>query len=255
MSRLSRLERLAAGKALVSVDLFDTLLLHPPVPELARFGAAARVQARVLAEAGRRPPAADALWQARLAVTKPAFDRVEKAGRGEVCLAAVMTDVCRRVDLAKTAAPLLVEGERRYLAGLLRPNTALIARLTRLGLPVVITSDTLFKAPVLAQLIADVAPALSDWRLYGSRDAGATKRHGTLFPLMLKAEGVTAAQVLHLGDHAWSDVRQAEAAGLTALHLPRPLAWRLVHDLGDRLVRRTLRRRGWLSSAPRLRHG
>lgn len=58
-------------------------------------------------------------------------------------------------------------------------------------------------------------------QVFTSCDEGLLKHSGTLYPHVLQALRVDAAQVLHIGDNLHSDVEMARQSGLHALHLPQ----------------------------------
>lgn len=234
-----------AGCAVVSFDLFDTLLLRGTRPELQRFGDVARAQHLAL---GRASPGADALYRARLCAHKAAYDR-----SGEPTHAEILADVCRRCGLPPDAAAVLGETElsceRRALSPC-RPLLPVVDAL-RARCRVVIASDMYLSASQLRRLISWLAPEIADLPLHVSSELGVSKRRGDLFAAVAAAESVPPGAMLHVGDHPLHDVANARAAGCRALHLPRPAAWRAAHAARAAWVRWRLRHRGMLEAARR----
>jgi FMN phosphatase YigB (HAD superfamily) len=240
---------LDAGCPVVSFDLFDTLLLRGTRPELQRFGDAARAQHAALTAAGLASPGADALYRGRLRAHKAAYDRVRRAGAGEVRHADILAEVCRLCALPPGAAAILADAEldrERYALRLNRPLLAVL-REARARCRVVIASDMYLSAAQVGRLIAWIAPDLAGVPLHVSSEVGASKRRGDLFAAVAAAEGVSPAALLHVGDDPVNDVAQARAAGCRALHLPRPAPWRAVRTARASWVRWSLARRGWLA--------
>lgn len=217
------------GVALVSTDLFDTLLLRTIRSERARIISGERRFARKLAEQGLTV-VESSLVEARLAAQRLAYRALDMAGQdGEVAL----HDVVRRQLLMlglpgarveelceiRLAIELAIEKES------LRPNhelAALLRRCRKEGRRVVAISDIGLSTTTLEALVAHVhGPDLLD-RIYSSADLGLTKRRGDLFHAVLAAEGVDPRRTLHVGDDQLADHIVPSALGLRTLHLPRP---------------------------------
>jgi FMN phosphatase YigB (HAD superfamily) len=232
---------------LVSLDVFDTLLLRDTEPELARFGGIARVQDAALRRAGFPSPGPGPLYRARLQVHKQAYDAAAATG-GEARHDDILRRLCRHCALDEALVPELVRAEVAYEAGRLVANRPLLAWLGRLAprLRLVLVSDMYLATADLRHLLAAVTPELSALPLYVSAELQRTKRQGGLFPFLAAAERVAPTAILHIGDHPLADVVQPVRAGYRAVHLPRSLPWRVLHRLRERLVRRRLKRLGWL---------
>lgn len=229
---------------LISVDVFDTLLLRGTEPEKARFLAIAKLASQRLGGAGREM-SPSLLWRARLQCIDPAYRAVEifrPAGDVPLALFHRLQGALLGLEAAADAALLDAEiaGECRHLT----PNRPLIAQLTRLaeaGKRVVAVSDTYFTGAAIERLLNELAPDHPIARVYSSSDAGVTKRSGELFALVVKAEGVAASRVLHCGDDPHSDIRMARQRGLRAVELSRPRGVRLLRRLNALRFRRTSR--------------
>lgn len=236
--------RAALGMAdvdLVSVDVFDTLLLRRTRPEFARFSDVAELQHGAL---GAASPGSAALLACRLRVTRRAYDEVRAGRSGEVSFAAILAELCAELHLPSETAAALLEVELHYEAGVLAPNRPLATLLAGLAVPVVAVSDTPLSAASVGALLMRFLPGLPLGRIYASADEGATKRDGALFDVVCRREGVAPARVLHVGDHPHSDVAMPKARGLGAVHLPRTPLWRWLHGLRNDRWRRALRRQG-----------
>ncbi|PQA88552.1 HAD family hydrolase [Hyphococcus luteus] len=59
--------------------------------------------------------------------------------------------------------------------------------------------------------------------LYLSSSLGATKKHGTLFKHIAKETGLEPGKILHVGDTVKTDITPAKEAGLETLHLPKSI--------------------------------
>ncbi|MBC7907741.1 MAG: hypothetical protein H7Y60_13495 [Rhodospirillaceae bacterium] len=229
---------------LLSVDVFDTLLLRTTKPELVRFAEAARWQEAALRRHGFPSCDADALLAARLSLTKAAYDCVRTGEAGEVRFTAILADICARLGLDAACVPVLVDAELAYEKTRLSPNLALMRVLADVGVPMVATSDTPLSAAHVAVLLDHFLPGHGIRRIHASSDAGVTKRAGLMYVYISQQENVAPEGIVHVGDHPWSDCRMALEQGVRAVHLPRPALWRLINRWRDKLNRRQLRRRG-----------
>lgn len=229
---------------LISVDVFDTLLLRGTEPEKARFLAIAKLASQQF-DGADRVISPSVLWRARLQCIDPAYRAVEifrPAGDVPLALFHRLQAALLGLDAAADAALLAAEiaGERRHLI----PNRPLIAQLTRLaksGKRVVAVSDTYFTGAAIEGLLDELAPAHPIARVYSSSDAGVTKRSGELFAMVVKTEGVAASRVLHCGDDLHSDIRMARQRGLRAVELSRPPRVHLLRRLNALRFRRASR--------------
>lgn len=199
---LSRQESLQV----LSLDLFDTLLLRPPAAEALWLRQWAEGVERVLAIPAER------LLAARRQAWKPAI-RACGVSRPdpEPTHRALLAETLRQVGIngAETDAFFqLLEGlELEAIAALTHPDPAAVQLVNRArdsGLTTVITSDMYLSAESLAQLLE--RHGLQGFtRIYVSSEAGRTKFSGRLFDHLLQQEGVPPSRVLHVGDHPWSD--------------------------------------------------
>ena len=255
MFDLLRLERLAQAPsvAVVSMDLFDTLLLRGTRPELARFRDIAEGWHRALRDQGLASPGAAALYNARLREHKAAYDRIKPLnGRAEVRHGDVLAAITHGLGLAAPAGDVMAAAELAYEIRAVRLNTPLASLLLRLARDreVVFASDMYLSGEALRRLLAAKAPRLAGFPLFVSSDLGLTKRHGTLFPHLAEAMGVAPGAILHTGDNRLSDVENPQAAGFSAVFLPRSWPWRWLHGLRQRYVRSVLTRRHQLHESP-----
>ncbi|MND82201.1 hypothetical protein D3C80_740240 [compost metagenome] len=60
-------------------------------------------------------------------------------------------------------------------------------------------------------------------KVYLSSEVGLTKKSGGLFGHIASHSGVETSEIVHVGDNERTDVRPAKAAGVTPLHVPRPI--------------------------------
>lgn len=191
------------GADAVSFDVFDTLFVRPlSAPEDVfdllghRFGVPRFRRLREEAQA-------------------EAFHCMQQAGRQEITLNGIYE--C----LAPVAVPAMVLRDAEYAMelALTRPNPELAAlfRDCVAAKPVVITSDMYLPRRFFAELLR--RHGLPEVPLFISADRDATKRdRGALFDLVAADLGLPPERILHIGDNPRSDVDQARARGLQAVH-------------------------------------
>lgn len=228
-----------AGVRLISVDVFDTLLLRNAKPEILRFSEVAKEQARLLASRGQRVAPGE-LLHSRIFCAKVCY---QSAGPNCGERDARLTDILRlmiatlRLSGLVTVAELL-QMELEYEKRNLRVNHELVAFLQqqRKTRRVVLTSDTYFGSSELAGLVASLAGDCCDG-VYASCDYSLTKSCGGLFRLLWERERCNPAEILHLGDNHHSDVIRPRLLGLSAWHLPRPRTLALSRRMRQMLAR------------------
>ncbi|RDC71406.1 hypothetical protein DLJ49_14435 [Rhodovulum sp. 12E13] len=220
-----RLETLCRGRQVLSLDVFDTLLLRDGSSELTRFHEIADRMAHVAADRlGREVRTVDALVARHL-------------GTRATYRAAPTAQGCREgslTELHRTASRLLAGDDRLTEAfvaaeldveeGRLSPNPALLAQIDRMreaGRKVVLITDMYMHAEHVADLLArhGIAPDRYD-RLFSSADTRVSKASGLIFPLVEAALGLPPTAFVHAGDSMQGDFAQPARRGWAALHLP-----------------------------------
>jgi FMN phosphatase YigB (HAD superfamily) len=208
----------------ISVDLFDTVLLRDHRCERRRFLLMARKAAAELQRAGCAV-SAEALYRSRLDAQRLAYRALELARpEGDVPLRRIYHMQTTILGLPAGAAGLLKAAELDFEAASLRPNRGLLGRLAALragGKRVIAISDIYLPRHDLCGLLDQVAPGHPIAAVYCSAELNLTKRSSALFRAVLDLEGVQAARVLHLGDDRRADHEMARRAGLQARWLPR----------------------------------
>jgi predicted HAD superfamily hydrolase len=209
---------------LVSVDLFDTLLLRDHRCERRRFLLMARLAAAALDRVGWRV-SIQALYLSRLDAQRLAYRALEQARpQGDVPLARIHSMQTAILGLPLRAAEILLAAELAFEASCLRPNRRLLAGLAALrarGTRVIAISDIYLPQAALCELLDRVAPDHAIDAVYCSAELNLTKRSSELFGRVLQLEGVAPGRVLHLGDDRRADLEMARRAGLQSRWLPR----------------------------------
>jgi FMN phosphatase YigB (HAD superfamily) len=210
---------------LLSVDLFDTLLLRGTECEKRRFLEIAMLARERLRHLGH-DLAAWEIFLSRMECSRVAYRAVEMfRPEGDVKLGDIHRLQTAMLRLPPALRDILLDAELEGERGRLAPNLPLLLELGRIsdaGKRIVAVSDTYLPAAKLEWLLGAIAPGHPIRRVYSSSDAGVTKRGGRLFEVVCRSENVPAGRVLHCGDDPHSDFRMAHRMGLQAVKLARP---------------------------------
>ena len=210
---------------LVSVDLFDTLMLRDHSIQLGRFNEVARCVSKKLTLAGYTVET-KLLRDLRRRVHEAAYQAVAfERPAGDVTFDAMVAIQLTQLGLPQTLGRLFNEAEREVEARHLLPNKQLASVLTTLrrsGKRVVAISDMYIGKNDLLPLLHQVMVHSPVEEIYVSCDLGVTKQSGQLFARVATLEQVPLARILHCGDNEHSDVVMPHAAGCQAVLLRRP---------------------------------
>jgi FMN phosphatase YigB (HAD superfamily) len=208
-------------RAVLSLDVFDTLLLRDGSSELRRF---VEIGALMAAHAGRGIDPVDAFLARHLGTQASyrAGPRIEGCGEGS--LTEIHRTAARLLCLPDAFAEDFIGIELDHEATRVVPNPLLadyMARHKARGGSVVLVSDMYMHATQIAALIERCGIARDGWdALYSSADCKVSKASGGIFARV--AEATDAPFVLHLGDSLKGDFVRPRAAGWDAVLLPVP---------------------------------
>jgi FMN phosphatase YigB (HAD superfamily) len=225
----------------VSVDVFDTLLLRTTKPEPARFLDIGQRQLRILLENGASAHlTAHDMLILRLMAARAAYrnarhvDGVREPGYGYIARIILGASGIRPSD---SVIEDLVNAELDYESAVLAPNRVLVNILKqarKAGKRVICISDMYLSAKQIETLIRNSGIDFID-AVYASSDFGYGKASRRLFEKVLEIEQVEKTQLIHCGDNPVSDYRIAIESGIKAYHTPRGLHWRAVERARRRL--------------------
>lgn len=209
---------------LLSVDLFDTLLIRTNDSPDALFRAVARrAQAQDPTDMTLAPPLFAALRR------KAAVEAERDLGAARVTLA----EIYRRLPAALLPLERLMVLEVEIEAEGVRINPLvadLIAEMVNRGVPVVATSDMYFGHQALTTLLRRAGFDSTLFRgLYVSSELGQTKREGGLFPCLLRdVPDLNPAHLCHIGDDPQADDLVPRRFGITTVLYARPARLRRI---------------------------
>lgn len=224
---------LGAGTKVVSVDVFDTLLLRGTKPESARFLDIGRRHLHALKGHGAATSLThyDLLIK-RLAAARAAYRNARLVdGVREPNYRYIANIQLRSMGLTPTddIVSQMLELELEYEASVLKPNRTLVNILKaakHAGKRVICVSDMYLGAGDIERLVRQSGIGFID-KVYSSSDFGFGKASKRLFESVLELEGVEPSMFVHCGDNAFSDFRNAVDLGIDAYHVPRAWNWRL----------------------------
>ena len=232
---------------MLSLDIFDTLLLRDLTAELERFAGTAKNQSF------RFPQfSPDELYEARALAHQMAYRSVcPEDGFREASAEQIFRIMTRILDLPSDAVSVLMEEELRYEIAHLRVNPIarkLLKAANDRGIPVIVISDMYWGSRDLSTLLDRLLPERKVIRkVYSSSDYGVTKASGTLFSHVLREMGCAPENMLHLGDDFQADfLRPFVQHGIRSIWLPRSSIYSRYCKYRQERRKRNLHKRGIL---------
>ncbi len=217
--------------SLVSVDVFDTLLLRDTKPEIVRFLDIAALWKDHLA--GVYSGTIKDLFYLRYVGARLAYRHATKVNDcREADYKAILRSVMRGASIPESFQDTLFMLELDYEKKSLKPNSKLISILEMCrhsGKRIIAISDMYYSSGDIFALIDQHVPAGLIQKVYSSSEYGFGKSSGLLYEAVKEDEKVEQYNGwVHCGDNYDSDVSKAKILGINAFYLPRPMIWRLV---------------------------
>lgn len=218
---------------IVSFDIFDTLterLIEPP-DQVKRL--AARLLTEALIRNDGRALAVDAILALRADTEGKLRRQSAEAGLDPECrFTAIAEAMAERLvdqqqfDLSLSAdvpaiRDTIVASEIAAETRALRAKQGmaeLLAEIKATGTRIVAISDMYLDGPLIRQLLDQIGLGNYIDAIYVSADHALGKYSGRLFQTVFEQESITAAELLHVGDNAVSDVHMPMAEGASAIH-------------------------------------
>jgi len=232
---------ISSGKfRVLSLDVFDTLLLRGLPPELSRFRRLAERLART--EFCRASGiTAKNIFEARLQCSHIAYLSAPRLqGVRETSIEHILRLQLAWLGLAPELWPeflkveLELESEVTYAN---RPLVRICSHAKLQPLRVVATSDMYLDADSIEGLLLHHGIGGLCDRVYVSGEHRKCKRSGHLFAELAKQEGVAVREILHAGDSWIADYAVPSALGMTAIWLPRSFGWKIANGVWNRALR------------------
>lgn len=225
-SRLKhRLDTMLDGSRILSLDVFDTLILRDNSSELTRFYEIGGIMAAIVrAETESNTRQVDA-FVARHLGTKATY-RASRLVNGfrEGSLTELHVTASRLLTGHPDLAAAFVDAELRYESTRIAPNPFLVdyvADYRANGGKAVLVTDMYMHADQVARLLRLIGLDEDCYDLLiSSADTKVSKASGGIFPIVEKEMGVGSDHFVHLGDSFRGDVAQPLQCGWKAMHLP-----------------------------------
>lgn len=220
---LAAFEAAAVGAALVTFDVFDTLLLRIAREPTDIFHI-------VAASFDQDAPALAAVFaDGRIAAEAAVRARPVASGRGDISLAEIYAslpaDVLAAAEGAGVPLAALMAREIDIEVACAIPDDEVVAvfhRIVATRVPVAIVSDMYLPRRTLDRLLQVIGVA-GHVALYLSCEADGCKAEGTIWQHIRRDRGLSDdAAIVHLGDHPQSDGAVARANGIQAFELSAP---------------------------------
>lgn len=221
--------KISSPHAVLSFDVFDTLLLRNHRAELTRFYEMSALVAAHLNQHQIAATASDVLM-GRLLANRLSY-RLSPAREG--CREGNIADIYRLI-LSQVQAPVsdaliaaCIDIELTYEVSQLTVNQPLFELMQRhihRGGRVIYVSDMYLSVAHINTLFARLGVDVGVFAAtYSSADTILSKRSGKIWRLILQDLHIEASDMVHVGDSLVSDYQSARMRGIAAVHLPIPL--------------------------------
>ena len=241
---------LDAAIRVVSLDVFDTLLLRQTESELYRFVQVSRRQCRWLSSQTQNALTPTDFLKAQLRACEISYRSEDASGfRPEPHFKDILRLKVEHLQLDPATMPHLWDIELEYEKTIVRPNRKLVELAKEakgVGKIIIFASDMYLPSTDIRALIAALAPDCPLDRGYSSADVGLGKSSGKLFEHICADLKIAPAAMLHIGDNRISDYDRPLHMGIKAVHLPRSRVWHMSRYARRKLYGRWLKWQGVL---------
>lgn len=247
---VTELIALAAGQspAVVSVDIFDTLLLRNNKCEARRYWEMSDLIRQGLDARAQTGIATGDLFLARYLAMGAGYRCGESIGEcREGQILHVLATQIELLGLPSDLAPAFLEIELQYEARNLTANDFLLAAIAMSfgSVPIVGISDMYLSAEHIGSLVERVfAGRCRPKAIFSSADLILNKRSGRAYRAIAEKLRCDVAEMIHIGDNDRADVLQARRAGVKALLFPVTATERLERRRDLELFVKERRREG-----------
>lgn len=238
---------------LISVDVFDTLLLRSSCPELRRFEKFCKLQwQRYLS---RTVISETKFFFTRLRVGKELYQKARVfPGQYEV----TYEELYRIIALE--FSEYIEESIDDFVAGCLRIELeaelsdlyfnkklwAFLGQQKKMGHEIIFCSDMYLDNESIRYLIENLSNDKLLGKLYVSSDWQKTKRDKSLFEVVIKQSGIMPNEILHIGDNRSSDFDAPLSMGMLAFQYRRSLSWIYISKIKKEIYKNNLNFKGLL---------
>lgn len=229
----------------ISVDMFDTLLLRNTKSELCRFYEISKLQASHLRAFDINISPCD-LLSSRLFAAKIRYQTAAKGSKErEPDLSSIFQVMFNMLGFyGRVPIEDFLDIEVHYECENLSLNLELFSILKSFSLDkkIIVVSDTYLSKVLLEKLLSYFLGGFY-CDVYVSCDLSLTKRFGGIFEHICEKEGCCPSAILHVGDNYISDYVNPIRCGLNAFHLNRAFSFRLLRFINNTFTNAKLRRK------------
>lgn len=212
-------ELLATGASVLSLDVFDSLLLRNNKSEAQRY---IEISERIAQQLDRPVNWRDVLF-ARVSGMRFSYrTRPAVGGVREGQISDVFSYMLGMLELPITKDEFL-RIELQYEAENLKSNPAinqLLRKVKDAGHTVILVSDMYLGAQPIAELVENVAGDVEIDHVFCSGDVGVSKRGGSFFPYLEQELSLPSDSFFHIGDSLRSDYLMPRKHGWHAMAFP-----------------------------------
>lgn len=213
-----------SGGKLLTLDVFDTVLLRNQKSEIRRFYEMSELFSKA-SYGMRRGIDAWGFLHARLEASRLSYSFSQPVeGCREGSLEEIHQTMAKILDLPYnfTAEMLNIELDYEKNNTLTNPLIPTILECAReSSLTVVLLSDMYMRRSHISDLLADKYPdCFEESRIYSSADLKISKQSGLLYDRIAETKGIKPEEAMHIGDNLIVDYHRARERGWRALYLP-----------------------------------
>lgn len=206
----------------LSLDIFDTLLLRNNKSELTRYYELARLCSKLL---DKTINPEDVLLSRYYGLEYSYRTRPRIQGCTEGDIKQVISSQISTLNIQKKYAPKFLDLEIEYEAENLTLNKGLFKAceiLAERGVEIILLSDMYLNTSILMKLMQAKIGSKPKWlnKIFSSSDIVLSKHSGKVFAYIETKLKKSSEQILHIGDNIKSDVKNAKDAGWHAFHYP-----------------------------------
>ena len=221
LNALNNPQYIIDNKNIVSIDLFDTLIIRPPNLEQNLRQALSNKLVSYYASSGYTVSSVINI----LYTVEDNLRKIRKSNgfdpeiKRHAAYEQLLMQLGQRTDVEKKADQL-IKWEIEYLSNIVKVNPV-IAKLVEtakaIDLRVIAVSDMYYSTQELNSLLRKIKAPNID-KIYVSCEISFSKFRGGLFDHVIKQEKVNPDQILHIGDNRWSDIYSSRQKGIYSIH-------------------------------------
>lgn len=219
----------------LSIDIFDTILLRNTKPERLRFYEVSKMHASFLSggRGKKRVYSKKDVFMARVIAHDVAYRLAPwKNGQRDASISLIFKIMLALLgaDWDRGVYRNMCQIELDYEKENLLPNTSLIELIKAYkagGGKVFFLSDMYFESKHIDMLLRYFLPAPFWNKIYVSGDHSLTKKARGLFEYFMTEQNLCPEEIVHMGDNRISDYDAAEAMGIRSLYFPRSIAFKM----------------------------